>query len=530
MSNRAAAVIVLAAGEGTRMRSAVPKVLHQIAGKSLLGHALVAAAEVEPARLAVVVRHQRDLVAEHVAELGYDALIADQDEIPGTGRAVQCALSALDAAGMAQLAHDGAPDQPLAPDAGQLSGPVVVTSGDVPLLDGATLVELVNTHQESGASVTILSASIDDATGYGRIVRESGTAEVSAIAEEKDATEEQRKITEFNAGVYVFDAGVLRGALSRITTDNAQGEMYLTDVVSIVKGDGGSVRAVQTDDPWLVEGVNDRVQLAALGAELNRRILEEHMRAGVTIVDPATTWIDSEVLLSQDVTILPNTHLAGNTVVGQGATIGPDTSLKNITVGPESTVIRTHGTDSVIGAGSDVGPFAYLRPGTVLGERGKIGSFVETKNAEIGDGTKVPHLSYVGDADIGEETNIGAGTIFVNFDGVNKHRTEIGSHARTGAANMFVAPLKIGDGAYTGAGAVVRRDVPPGALSVSNAPQRNIEGWVLRSRAGTPAADAAASALSSDPATDPTLSRQAREQLNIHHSRQQSNQQGEPNS
>lgn len=528
MSNRAAAVIVLAAGEGTRMRSAVPKVLHPIAGRSLLGHALVAASELQPERLAVVVRHQRDVVAEHVESLGYGALIVDQDDVPGTGRAVQCAISVLDAAGMAKLAEDGAPDQPVAPDAGQITGPVVVTSGDVPLLDSGTLEELVATHVESGATVTILSASIDDATGYGRIVRESGSAEVAAIVEEKDATDEQRKINEFNAGVYVFDAGVLRAALSRVTTDNAQGEMYLTDVISIVKADGGSVRAVQIDDPWTVEGVNDRVQLAELGAELNRRIVEEHMRAGVTVVDPATTWIDSDVLLSQDVTLLPNTHLAGSTVIGQGATIGPDTTLKNVTVGPGAEVVRTHGSDSDIGANTNVGPFAYLRPGTVLGERGKIGSFVETKNAEIGDGTKVPHLSYVGDALIGEETNIGAGTIFVNFDGVNKHRTEIGSHARTGAANMFVAPISIGDGAYTGAGAVVRRDVPPGALSVSNAPQRNIEGWVLRSRTDTPAAEAAASALSADPATDPTLSRQAREQLNTHQATQKFDDQGDP--
>lgn len=525
MSNRAAAVIVLAAGEGTRMRSAVPKVLHEISGKSLLGHALVAASEVEPERLAVVVRHQRDVVAQHVSELGYDALIVDQDEVPGTGRAVQCALSVLDAAGMAKLAQDGAPDQPVGPDAGQVSGPVIVTSGDVPLLDGGTLDELLGAHGQSGAAVTILSASIADATGYGRIVREQGSAEISAIVEEKDATDEQRAITEFNAGVYVFDAAVLRDALGRVTTDNAQGEMYLTDVVGIVKADGGSVRAVQIDDPWTVEGVNDRVQLAQIGAELNRRIIDDHMRSGVTVVDPATTWIDTDVVLSQDVTILPNTHLAGSTVVGVGAKIGPDTTLTDVTVGAGAEVVRTHGSDSDIGANTQVGPYAYLRPGTHLGERGKIGTFVETKNAQIGEGTKVPHLTYVGDAEIGEETNIGAGTIFVNYDGVNKHRTEIGSHARTGAANQFVAPISIGDGAYTGAGAVVRRDVPPGALSISNAPQRNIDGWVLRSRANTAAAEAASAALTADPATDPTLSRQAREQLNTHHSRQQSNEQ-----
>ena len=528
MSNRPSAVIVLAAGEGTRMRSATPKVLHELAGKSLLGHALATAAELRPDRLAVVLRHQRDVVEAHVDSLGLQTLIVEQDDVPGTGRAVQCAMSVLDAAGMAALAQDGAPDEPVAANAGQLEGPVVVTSGDVPMLDAGTLAELVDAHVETGAAVTLLSAEVPDATGYGRIVRTDGSGEVQAIVEEKDATDAQRAITEFNAGIYVFDAGVLRTALGQVTRENAQGEMYLTDVISIARNNGGSVRAVRTDDALSVEGVNDRVQLAALAGEMNRRILEDHMRAGVTVVDPASTWVDVDVILAQDVTIYPNTHLAGTTTVGENATIGPDTSLQNVTVGANARVTRTDGTDSEIGPDTKVGPFAYLREGTVLNERGKIGSFVETKNSEIGAGTKVPHLSYVGDALIGEETNIGAGTIFVNFDGVQKHRTEIGSHARTGAANMFVAPLLIGDGAYTGAGAVVRRDVQAGALSVSNAPQRNIEGWVLRSRAGTPAAEAAAEALSSDPTQDPTLSRQAREQL----ARQQQgyDEQGEPTS
>jgi len=269
------------------------------------------------------------------------------------------------------------------------------------------------------------------------------------------------------------------------------------------------VRAVRTDDPLLVEGVNDRVQLAVLRAELNRRILEDWMRAGVTVVDPATTWVDVDVELAQDVTLLPGTQLHGRTRVATGATVGPDTTLTDVEVGTGASVVRTHGSGAVIGAGATVGPFAYLRPGTRLGDDGKIGAFVETKNATIGTGSKVPHLSYVGDATIGEQTNIGAATVFVNYDGVNKHHTTIGSYARTGSDNMFVAPVTVGDGAYTGAGSVIRRDVPPGALAVSGGAQRNIEGWVLRSRAGTPAAEAAERARAGRGDVE-TLSPQAR--------------------
>lgn len=483
------------------MRSTTPKVLHELAGRTMLGHALTAARELDPGRVVVVVRHAREAVAGHAREVDAQVLVADQDEIPGTGRAVQCALDTLDAAVAASRAGDR-------PDAGAADGPVVVIAGDVPLLDGATLAELLAAHSADENAVTVLTTEVADPTGYGRVLREPGTGDVLGVVEHKDATTEQLAVAEINTSIYVFDAAVLRDALGRLGRDNAQGEVYLTDVLAIARDAGGHVRAVRTDDPLLVEGVNDRVQLAVLRAEMNRRILEEWMRAGVTVVDPATTWVDVDVELARDVTIHPGTQLHGATVVGEGATIGPDTTLTDVEVGAGASVVRTHGSLAVIGEGATVGPFAYLRPGTYLGAAGKIGTFVETKNARIGDGSKVPHLSYVGDAEIGEHSNIGAASVFVNYDGVNKHRTVIGSHARTGSDNMFVAPVTIGDGAYTGAGTVVRRDVPPGALAVSAGAQRNIEGWVLRSRAGTPAAEAALRATQTTAADD--LSPQAR--------------------
>jgi len=294
--------------------------------------------------------------------------------------------------------------------------------------------------------------------------------------------------------VYAFDAAILLDGLSRLSTDNAQGELYLTDVLGIANGDGLDVGALVVDDPWLTEGVNDRVQLAALGAELNRRIVRHWQRAGVTVVDPASTWIDAGVTLDRDVVIEPGVQLKGSTSIGEGTTVGPDSTLLNVSVGAGAKVVRVHGSDSELGDGVNVGPFTYLRPGTKLGEKAKLGAFVETKAAEIGAGTKVPHLTYVGDATIGEHSNIGCSSVFVNYDGVHKHRTVIGSHVRLGADNTFVAPVRIGDGAYSGAGAVIREDVPPGALALSASPQRTIEDWVVRRRPGTPAAEAALAA------------------------------------
>lgn len=464
--------IVLAAGEGTRMRSATPKVLHRIAGRTLIEHAVRAAAGLSPEHLAVVIGHGRDQVREHLDGLDVKLTVAVQESRRGTGHAVSCALAALP----------------------ELTGTVLVTYGDVPLLDTATLEALLAEHTETGNAVTVLTAVVYDPTGYGRILRDADGA-VTGIVEHKDATEEQWEISEINSGIYAFDAAVLADALTRLRPQNAQGELYLTDVIGIARADGPGVGALTCDDQWLVEGVNDRVQLAALGAELNRRLVEGWMRAGVTVIDPATTWLDVDVRLAQDVVIEPGVQLRGRTVVGEGAVLGPDCTLTDMEIGAGASVIRTHGRESKIGAGASVGPFAYLRPGTQLGPKGKIGTFVEVKNSEIGTGTKVPHLSYVGDATIGEYTNIGAASVFVNYDGVAKHRSVVGSYARTGCDNMFVAPVNVGDGAYTGAGSVIRRNVPPGALAVSGGPQRNLDGWVLKRRQGTPAAEAAQRAL-----------------------------------
>ncbi len=482
-----AAVIVLAAGAGTRMKSRTPKILHEIGGRSLVGHALSAARSLAPQALALVVRHERDLVAAHIAGLDPAALIVDQDEVPGTGRAVEVALEALDA-------RD--PRNPLA-------GTVVVTYGDVPLLTGELLAELVAAHEADGNAATVLTAVLDDATGYGRILR-AADGTVTGIREHKDATDAERGIREINSGIYAFDAAVLRAALAHVTTENAQGEKYLTDVLGLARTAGGRVAAVTTEDRWQVEGANDRVQLSALGAELNRRTVEAWMRAGVTVVDPATTWIDPTVTLEEDVRLLPNTQLHGGTTVARDAVVGPDTTLTDVRIGAGAKVTRTHGTGARIGAGASVGPFTYLRPGTVLGETGKIGAFYETKNVTIGRGSKLSHLGYAGDAEIGEDTNIGCGNITANYDGEKKHRTVIGSGVRTGSNTVFVAPVQVGDGAYSGAGAVIRKDVPPGALVVSQAPQQNVAGWVGTHRPGSASAALADAATPSANTPAPT--------------------------
>jgi bifunctional UDP-N-acetylglucosamine pyrophosphorylase/glucosamine-1-phosphate N-acetyltransferase len=462
------------------MKSKTMKVLHPICGRSMIGHVLAAACAVDPQRVVAVVGHGREDVGPHILDQVPDALLAVQETQEGTGHAVRVAVDALRTA-----------DAPLA-------GTVVVMTGDTPLLQGATLAALVADHDASGRAVTVLTGEVDEPFGYGRVVREADGA-VSAIVEEKDADAVQAAIREINSGIYAFDGEFLAEALGRITNDNAKGEYYLTDVVAIARSTGASVGAHRTADVVQTEGANDRAQLAVLAAHLNRRTLEHWMREGVTVVDPASTWVDVTVTLEPDVTLLPNVQLLGATAVAEDAVVGPDTTLRDVEVGRGATVVRTHGELAVIGAGADVGPFSYLRPGAQIGERGKVGAFVEVKNSTIGDGAKVPHLSYVGDAEIGEGTNIGAGTIFANYDGVRKHRTTVGRHARTGSNNTFVAPVTIGDGAVTGGGTVVREDVPPGALAVSSPKQRTIEGWVERRRPGTPAAQAAAAASSRAP-------------------------------
>jgi bifunctional UDP-N-acetylglucosamine pyrophosphorylase/glucosamine-1-phosphate N-acetyltransferase len=463
------------------MKSRTPKLLHEIAGVPLIGHVLATAGQLDAAYTVTVVRHERDAVQEVVHDHFPSSLIVDQDDIPGTGRAVEQAVAALPA---------------------DFAGDVLVVSGDVPLLDSATLTELIAAHRASRATATLLSAVLGDPAGYGRIVR-TDDGMLDRIVEHKDATDSELAIREINAGVYVFGLAELRDQLAQVTTANAQGEKYLTDVIGLLRRAGSDVAAVPVSEPWLVAGINDRAQLSEAAAKLNALIVRGWQLNGVTVVDPATTWIDLKASLAEDVTILPGTQIKGATSIARGAVVGPDTTLLDCEVGENAEVKRTDATLSVIGAGASVGPFSYLRPNTVLDADGKIGTFVETKNSHIGAGSKVPHLSYIGDTEIGVSSNVGAGTITANYDGVNKNRTQVGSHVRTGSHNVFVAPVRIGDGAYTGAGTVVRKDVPSGALAITVAPQRNMAGWVEQNRPGTPAAEAAQAAGSqSEPAAE----------------------------
>ncbi|MDF3293793.1 bifunctional UDP-N-acetylglucosamine diphosphorylase/glucosamine-1-phosphate N-acetyltransferase GlmU [Streptomyces silvisoli] len=469
---RPAAVVVLAAGEGTRMKSATPKVLHEIGGRSLVGHVVAAARELAPEQLVVVVGHAREQVTAHLAGIDPAIRTAVQLEQKGTGNAVRTALESLAEQGVV------------------LDGTVIITCGDTPLLTADTLRALAAAHESDGNAVTVLTAEVPDATGYGRIVRDGGGA-VAAIVEQKDATEEQRAISEINSGVFAFDAKLLVEALSKVTTDNAQGEEYLTDTLAILRAAGHRVGAAVAGDHREILGINNRVQLAEARRLLNDRVLTAAMLAGVTVVDPASTWVDVSVEFEPDTVVRPGTQLHGATRLAAGAEVGPECTLTDTVVGEDARVIKSVSEGAEIGPGASVGPYAYLRPGTKLGPRSKAGTYVEMKNAVVGEGTKVPHLSYVGDATIGEYTNIGAASVFVNYDGERKHHSTVGSYCRTGADNMFVAPVTVGDGVYTAAGSVIVKDVPAGALAVARGQQRNIEGWVVRKRPGSAAAQAA---------------------------------------
>ncbi len=475
-SVRPSAVVILAAGEGKRMKSSTPKVLHAIAGRTLLGHVIEAASAVEPAHLVIVVGHGREQVLAHVEEIAPWAMTVVQTEQLGTGHAVRVALEELAGRGIAMV-----------------DGPVVVLNGDTPLLTGATLTSLLVDHDAAGAAATVLTARLDDPSGYGRIIRDQ-QGSVTAIVEDKDATDEQGSIDEINSGMYAFAAESLARSLAGLSTDNSQGEQYLTDVIGLLRDAGDVVSASVCVDDVEIVGVNDRVQLAQAASVMRDRINESWMRGGVAILDPASVWLDVDVELAQDVVIRPQVTLRGPTSVATGAILGPGTTLTSCEVGEGAEVIHTWAELAVIGAGSRVGPYTYLRPGTVLGRATKAGAFVEIKNSTIADTSKVPHLSYVGDAEIGEGSNIGASTVFVNYDGVAKHRTVVGDHVRIGSDTMLIAPVTIGDGAYTAAGSVITDDVPAGAMAVGRARQRNIEGWVERKRPGSAAADAASTA------------------------------------
>ena len=461
---RPLAAIVLAAGEGTRMRSALPKVLHPLCGRPMLLWVLEALAGLPLTRIVVVVGHGAADVTKAAQEQFTGPVpveFVEQAVRRGTGDAVSTGLS-------------------LFADEIDADDDLLVVPGDTPLLRTATLAALVDTHVRADAAATLLTAELDDPEGYGRVVR-NAQGSVAAIVEHRDADDATLTVREVNTSIYCFRRGLLAPALRRITPDNSQGEYYLTDVIGVLRETGNRIDAVVAEDAADVMGNNDREQLAESETVLRARINGAWMRAGVTMLDPAGTYIDASVTLEPEVRLLPGVILEGATHVAAGAEVGPQSRLVDTTVGPDAVVQHTVARGAHIGARATIGPYASLRPGTRVGDDAHIGTFVELKNADIGEGAKVPHLSYIGDAEVGPRANLGAGTITANYDGKEKHRTVIGADVKTGVHTVLRAPVTIGDGAYTGAGAVVTRDVPPGALA-KGVPAEIDEGWVERNR------------------------------------------------
>jgi bifunctional UDP-N-acetylglucosamine pyrophosphorylase/glucosamine-1-phosphate N-acetyltransferase len=449
------AALILAAGEGTRMKSGLPKVAHPVLGVPMIRLVVAEAREAGCDPIVVVTGHGADAI---------EALIpgetcARQDRRLGTGHAVMCGEAAL--AGF--------------------DGSLLVLSGDTPLMRSATLRALVAAREDGGAAMSVLTAHVPDPT-LGRVVRGADGA-VSGIVEAKDATPEQAAIDEVNTGTYCFDATTLFAHLHRLQTDNVQGEYYLTDMVAVLRSEGLSVAAVTTEDAAEGMGVNTRVQLAEATRILQRRVNEAHMLAGVTMTDPALVWVSPTVRIGRDVVLEPMTFLTGETLVGDGATIGPSSRVHDSEIGPRARVDSSVVAGVVVGSDASVGPMGFLRPGTRLEARAKTGAFVEVKNSSIGEGSKVPHLSYIGDAEIGSDVNVGAGSITCNYDGRSKRRTVIGDGAFIGSDTMLVAPVTVGERAVTGAGSAITKDVPPGALGIERTEQRNVEGWADRKAA-----------------------------------------------
>jgi len=440
------------------MRSSLPKMLHPVCGRPLVAWPILAAREAGAGRIAAIVSPERDLLSG----LPDQVQIITQPEPDGTGGALRAALPLI-----------------------REWETVVVLSGDHPLVSAETISGLLDAHREADAGATVMTAVLEDPGSYGRIVRDD-SGDLARIVESKapgDASEEELAIQEVNTGTYAFAATPLADALERIGNDNAQSEYYLGDVLPLMREAGRRVTVHPARDPAVTMGVNNRVELAEAEAEARRRILEAHMLAGVTVVDPASTWVDAGVAVGADTRIEPGTSLRGRTAVGVGCVVGPLTTLIDTTLGGEVTVPHSYLSECEVRDGATVGPFAYLRPGALLEPGAKAGTFVEVKNSRIGEGAKVPHLAYVGDAEVGAGSNLGAGTITANYDGFRKHRTEIGENVRIGVDTMLIAPVQVGDNAYTGAGAVVKEDVPDGALAVSENDQRNIEGFAERKAA-----------------------------------------------
>ena len=440
------------------MRSSTPKMLHPVCGRAMVAWPIVAARAAGAGRVAAIVSPGRDLSGG----LPEDVETVEQPQSDGTGGAIRAALPLIEEAET-----------------------VLVLSGDVPLISAQTIADLLKTHESSQAAATMLTIELDDPGAYGRVVRD-GDGWVERVVEAKaagDADAADLAIREINAGTYLFQAKYLTGALKVLSNDNAQGEYYLPDVFPALRGAGRPVAAHRADDLAVTMGVNNRADLAAVEAEARRRLLEAHMLAGVTVVDPASTWIDAGVEIAADARIEPGTSLRGATRIAEGAVVGPLSTLIDSSVGAGSQVLHSYLVECDVHAGCSVGPFAYLRPGAVLADKAKAGTFVEIKNSQVGEGTKVPHLAYVGDAEIGPGSNLGAGTITANYDGFRKNRTVIGRNVRIGVDTMLIAPVEVGDSAYTGAGAVIKDDVPEGALAVSENAQRNIDGYAARKAA-----------------------------------------------
>lgn len=448
----------MAAGEGTRMRSSMPKMLHPVCGRPMVAWPILAAREAGAGQVAAIVSPNQDIVQG----LPDRVEIVTQPKPDGTGGAVRAALPLIEEAET-----------------------VLVLSGDHPLITAENIAGLLDAHEKEGAAATMLTIELDEPGSYGRVVR-TDEGEVERVVEAKaagDASAEQLAIREINAGTYVFQAGPLAEALGQLSNENAQGEYYLPDAIPALRDAGHKVAAHLSEDLGVTMGVNNRADLAAVERLARERLLEAHMLAGVTVVDPGSTWVDVGVEIEPDARIEPGTSLRGETKVGAGTTVGPLSTLIDTELGTNASVPHSYLVDCVVGDNANVGPFAYLRPGAQLEQGAKAGTFVEIKNSRIGAGAKVPHLAYVGDADVGAGSNLGAGSITANYDGFRKNRTVIGENARLGVDTMLIAPVEVGDGAYTGAGAVIKSDVPDGALAVSENEQRNIEGYAARKAA-----------------------------------------------
>lgn len=450
--------VILAAGKGTRMKSKLPKVLHKIGGKPMLQHVLDAADAAGAARKVVVVGHEAELVEAMVGEQAQMALQAEQ---LGTGHAVMQTEAVLK----------------------DFCGTVMIICGDTPLLEAAELKKFYEDHVASQAAATVLTAFMDDPAGYGRIIRDAD-GNVLGIVEEKDAVLEQKAIKEINTGIYCVEAPLLFEVLTTLTCDNAQGEYYLTDVLAKLNAMGKKVGGVATADSDMIMGINSRRQLAEAENIMRQRILNKLMDDGVTIMDPASTFIEKGVEIGQDTVIYPYTWLEGTTKIGEDCQIGPNVRLTNVRIGNTAELQFVYGHDCEVQDNVVIGPYVHLRPDTVIGDNVKIGNFVEVKNSHVGTGSKLPHLSYIGDSDIGSSVNIGCGCITVNYDGKKKHRTIIEDNAFVGCNSNMVAPVTIGAGAYIGAGSTITKDVPGDDLGIARAKQKNIEGWAAKYRNG----------------------------------------------